>query len=1550
MDDGNASLHALMTRLLDFGARNALVNFRGAKSSAAEVVAPDAAALFEAIDASDGAIRFEAATGDATPSRKTKGPQDEATRRADLIQRHGTHLGKHRLLFYVPDGDAKESLRKIAKRARESLEETGVNLAHLAFGLIHWKDEKGTAARAPLLLLPVEVRRSGDTFTVAPTDDDFVLNPTFAHKARAEKGCALPEHIEDEPLGDYLGRVRALVEPLGWEVEAACFLGIFSFLKINIYHDLAAHEATVLANPNVRRILRLPVEAPPPVTETADWRLENPLNALRSVVDADSSQIEAIEMAKAGRSFVLQGPPGTGKSQTITNIIAECLGDGKRVLFVSEKQAALNVVHGKLSQAGLADFCLALHSHKANKKAVIDELCAALRAAKTQVAQSAQSILRDLAESQRTLDGYAEALTRPRLGKRSLYALLDAYARVRDLPDIPWPNAAISQRDGAFLDEAETLLQAYSGFTPTLGADYRAYPWWGFRGDDTDHDARQALGEALGRLREAFRALADIGQTLRERYALAAPTAKDAPLWRDLLATLAQAADLPPTLLATEDLPAALRHACRARDAAATLRATQAACQKEGLRFPEEPSERRAIRFGRARLESAYANPVKRLFAHLFDAYYKGMLRRLSACTPDQHPVSHAEALRIAHLCDTLDAASETFHDARKALAACLLTEPPGPEADWARLCAEWEPLGRAAEAGLDLKPLAALTDLAAERETFAALAERLGDCAGRLAEPLAQIAPAFDAACFDFATADASDAAAKCEGCLRELEALYRWKTFRDTTLAQLRAADLLPFLDAALDRGLTPDLLPTAFRRHFLHRWIDHLLNTDATLLGAVREALTRARECFCRADEAHLLINRATLQATLSQCRPNCDHAIAGSPIATLLREGAKSRRRMSVRALLRETGALVQTLKPCFLMSPLSVSTYLDEGAVRFDTVIFDEASQIFPEDAIGAICRADQLIVVGDNRQMPPTSFFKSFVEAEEGEASDAGDFESVLDLCATFLPTLSLRWHYRSRNEALIAFSNAAFYGGRLVTFPSAHPDRPGFGVGYEPVEGLFDRATHTNRAEAERVVDLVAEHLARTPTRSLGVVAFSVAQQELIERLIDRRRQEDPAFDAALRQNEEGQSEEDAAPFFVKNLETVQGDERDVILFSVAYGPDKTGRLLHNFGPLNNEGGERRLNVAITRAKERIVVIASIHAADIDLSRSKAEGVRLLRAYLDFAEHSVAALPQTQPSPATAEPPEAGGFAREVADCLREAGFAVEEQVGCSSFRIDLAVRAPDGDGALAVECDGVAAAMTANARDRERLRRSVLEGLGWRVHRVSSVDWFRHPAAEREALLQAARAAMASPPPATPEQRPDEAPPDFAEPLAPSPAEDFPLHTEADLAAAEASAKTFTAFLKEVLKTEGPVSEERLLRRLLRRTHYLGEPGARVSESNRAAYERLLRNATRGGVTRRGGFLALRNVSPRFHQANPACPRDIQDIAPAELADGMLTLIRQNLALPQDDLYRALAKRCGAAYVGDAIRDHFDEALDLLHGTCVSRDEDGTLTAHQA
>lgn len=585
-----------------------------------------------------------------------------------------------------------------------------------------------------------------------------------------------------------------------------------------------------------------------------------------------------------------------------------------------------------------------------------------------------------------------------------------------------------------------------------------------------------------------------------------------------------------------------------------------------------------------------------------------------------------------------------------------------------------------------------------------------------------------------------------KLEACSENLEALEEILDYR-----KVRAdCDVLGLGDciAALEAAEIPhDRIIPVFKKRFFRLWLDSVLPDYPAVASFRHRTQEDLIEEFRDLDKRQMSIARSRVKAKLINALPSLDRFTSGyDDVRILQREMGKKRRIMPIRRLFSAIPGLITTLKPCLMMSPLSVSLFLESDLYRFDTVIFDEASQVCTENAIGAIFRGKQVIVAGDSKQLPPSNFFAASTsdddfdsdeEANDG-AYDVGAFESVLDE-ASMLPARTLLWHYRSRHEHLIAFSNAKIYRSRLVTFPSSIDRAPDFGVEYEYVQnGSYDRGGRKgNVLEAERVAELVFDHFRRNPERSLGVIAFGSVQEYAIDAAVRKMRLRNQEFEQFF-------NEELEEPFFIKSLENVQGDERDTIIFSIGYAKDSNGIMRMQFGPLSQSGGERRLNVAVTRAKYNVKLVGSILPTDIVAERVSSEGPKLLKSYIDFAMRGPKALEDelTVPDSVEFDSP----FEESVFDFLNSKGYRVATQVGCSGYRIDMAVKHPTLDGryVLGIECDGATYHSARTARERDRLRQDVLEGMGWRIYRIWSTDWIKSPVTERNRLIDAVERAL--------------------------------------------------------------------------------------------------------------------------------------------------------------------------------------------------------------
>lgn len=1516
--------------LLDTGKRNNLINFKDTRVSTVEVLLPSSDALFQKVD---GATSFEVfdpkiiEEDDAEEASKPEQLQIEVPEEASnasgkasfLAQYSGKIKRQNQILLYNSATNPIAAVKNIEKKAREFIEETGVNVAYMAFGFIHWKesDTSNGVFRAPILLVPIQLEQASavEPYFIKSSEDDIIVNPTFSYKMDAEYGVKLPEY-NDERLTVYLEKVTRLVAKLQWTVTAECKIGIFSFLKINMYRDLKDNANVILANQNVRQLLGEPTDTGKLYgdEETAD-SVTNPLVELHSVVDADSSQIEAIEMAKSGKSFVLQGPPGTGKSQTITNIIAECLSDGKKVLFVSEKMAALNVVYDKLKQAGLAEFCLQLHSHKANKKDVIADICHTLRAGKSAVSSKAAEEIAIKEKAQHQLDAYAVELHKLRpVIEKSLYQLYESYAAFRSMPDVEYPIPQLSSKGEAYLTETASLLEQYVDYIPSIGYDYRKNPWYGYINQDTSYQSKNEVKSDLSIFSQFLQILIPLQQEISEKYGIQCDSIEDAHIWNSFFGFAATSKLITPSLLNRvhfDTVTSALRELqTQSADILAVRSVLSAVFDDDIYKLDGAAYHKRLTKqFGGT-------------FSRLFNAEYKQLITDLRLCKKDGKKPSYNEAVTMTERLSYYQQKNLEFVEAETPIKAFLGEAYHGVETEWDYVAEQMSVLEGIFSNNVAFGALEQYDSFASERSVFADYHHRLETAfAACSADVLKRVDGYFDCAILDVDAVPCILVLPKLTGCLNEMDKLDNWCHFRNL-LSKLDDKQVVPYVNAAIGQNIDPKHIVDAFRKQFYYQWIDSILSENPVLSTFNRISQDKAICTFSEKDTEQFEINKAKIRAELSSMRPSLDMIASGSALAILLREGEKKRKQKSIRTLLAETGELVQRIKPCFLMSPLSVSTYLTPDSVHFDVVVFDEASQIFPQDAIGAIYRANQMIVVGDSKQMPPSNFFNATIEVGDNdeETGDVTDFESILDLCSTSMQQLRLRWHYRSRYEQLITFSNKNFYDSDLVTFPSSKVDAPGIGVDYYHVEGVFDRKSHTNRKEAEFVVDLIYQNIEKYPNRSLGVVAFSVAQQDLIDKLLSKRRQSTPEKEYFFKNDGN-------EPFFIKNLETVQGDERDTIIFSIAYGIDAQGRLLHNFGPLNRVGGERRLNVAVTRAKCNVQLVSSMHYTDIDLKHTSAEGAKLLREYLDYAENGSIALERA----ISISPFEQfdSDFELEVCDYLRSKGFSVDTQVGCSGFRIDLGLKLPDSsDYVLAIECDGATYHSLKNARDRDRLRQEILERMGWKFYRIWSTDWFRNKSVEQLRLLEAAADAVKNPTKVEAKST-DDQPTESFEEVAVEKHFEFPFYKAADIykLSRQYFSRDFKAMIKAILEIEAPLSEDLLLKRIA--WCFGREKVTSVVQRN---YEQQMYGYQQYGIIRRNGFLYL-NTEKEIQFRGPGdIERDIKQIAPEELAAGMFEILKQNVTADKNGLYRSLAAQCGVARVGKAINVAMDVALDVL------------------
>lgn len=1317
-------------QLLDLSLRNRLLNFR---ASAKSISFPgiDLAQL-EDLLAGGGEVSLHSA-GELRPGRGGRqvdpahlGPDGLNHAFAQLEQREG------RLRADLSEGELQKCAVEIYRSAATSLQESGTATLFLAMGMLRWFESPAsdTPREAPLILLPVTLVRAtgGRPWRLLSADEPARFNSTLVRKLKNDFGLEaagledLPEDDSGVDVTRILNRVRQLVlSQARWDVVERCVLGQFSFAKHMMWLDLETRTSDLMANPVVQRIMegggRLPWAAEPVPLNKLD-EVRHPSQVF-TVVDADPSQLQAICAAADGSSFVLQGPPGTGKSQTITNLIAQLLGEGKKVLFVSEKMAALNVVHDRLARVGLGPFCLELHSDKTNKRAVMEQIKEALEAVERASPVEWQAHAEALARSRDDLNAFAGVLAAPSPFEVSTQASLSRLIALREAG-----TTAVAIQGPVDAERISELRQAAAAVVRTwhVVGDPPRHPLRAFTLAEWSPSAERRIQESLVEARAALSALDAADQEAASVLGL--PPLGTAGDFTDRARLISCLLEGPAATRALVERPAA---GVEQEIAALKAPIQQRARAWSGVEpvFTGAVLERQDLPALRQRYAQWASANV--LFAWVM-LWLFGPHRGLKALAASGRlPGFAAVSDALAAACETLT--HQQHIEALSAKAEVLLGRV------WAGWRTQVEIIDQEATRGTALhKAILAATDgqplerraalLALASDDYA-LIER-GTSRRATLEALSQAVARWAQACEALESLVGRGALQDLGDCADVDALLARWGAH----LHQLRDwANLRRALDGLTQSGagvlverlfadeLQADALPLTLERSLHQAWWDALVEREPRLRDFNTETHESKIAAFCKLDEETQSLARREVFARVAARAPRL--SAPGNEMATLVRQLKLKRSHMPLRRLFSEIAETLGRLKPCVLMSPLSVAQYLDPALDGFDVVVFDEASQIPPWEAIGSLARARQAVVVGDSRQLPPTSFFGPSGDDDEPDELDLQEMESILDEMSATLPEMMLKWHYRSRHESLIAFSNHHYYNNALNTFPSAVHEAPGLGVSWRHVaDGYYDRGrSRTNDAEAQAVVRELQRVLSQPSPPTVGVVTFSMAQQRHIEDLVDALTQKHPELQRHFSGDE---------PVFIKNLENVQGDERDVMLFSIGYGPDQAGKITMNFGPLNREGGERRLNVAITRARRQLIVFSTLRADQIDLSRTRATGARHLKVFLDYAHRGVRSIDEAVHLEPSQEPE--SPFEVEVKEALEALGWTVHAQIGCSGYRIDLGVVDPEAPGEylLGIECDGATYHASSTARERDRLRQQVLEGLGWRIHRVWSTDWW--------------------------------------------------------------------------------------------------------------------------------------------------------------------------------------------------------------------------------
>ena len=1159
--------------------------------------------------------------------------------------------------------EARRRARAVARKTREMREERGIATGFVAIGMATWNARR--AARppaAPVLLRSCTLRGIGggqQDFTV-DLGQDVELNPVLVHYLRAEYGLEVDaDGLEDlatsggsfNPSPTFAALANACSPQVAeFTIAPRIVAGNFSYAKLPMVADLSAQGDLLADHDVVAALAGDPtalgaVRAHLPEGAASDDDVDDEF----LILDADSTQQSAIDAVRTGAHLVIKGPPGTGKSQTIANLVATLAADGKSVLFVAEKRAAIDAVVDRLERRGLGDLVLDLHDGNRSRREVAAQLGQTLQRAEEATSPSTvAAVQRELAARRQALADHKAALHDVREPWAvTAHEAQEAVARLGEADPAPRSRVRLRGAPLVALDRVgvEELGRALAdaGARGAWATDTDEDPWYAARVTSPEEasKARELSARLAGAQGEG--GLEAMSRTMSEVFArMRLPAVRTVADWGRVLDTVGQVRD------------------------------TLEVFRPEVFDLPLDDMVA-------ATGTRDYRTQVGRPIGWWARRRLRKQARRL--LRPGAPPPSIHDALRNAgeqrDVWRTL-----TGGGGRPEL-------PPGLDR------AEWTYSSLAAD----------LTWLAQRLSTTPSGGDLLGTDLGVLGDRLARL--------------DARP------------ERLAVIPTVIGA-LDRMEQAGLRPLVDDFAARGVDPAHVRPELEFVWWSSLLEQWALTDPRYGAHDGPALRDVVAQYAKADRQYL---RDTTERVRAAVGERLREEVAAHPQqAALVRaEASKVRRHRPTRDLITGAGDVLTSIKPCWALSPLVVASVLPEGR-HFDVVIFDEASQIPPAQAVSAISRARQVVVAGDERQLPPTSFFTAVTDAED-VTDDHGlnpteGLDSVLDVLAATLPTRRLAWHYRSRDERLIAFVNEHIYDGGLITFPGAGQDAV---LRYVPVDGTGvatgEEGVESTTSEVDRVVELVLEHARTRPEESLGVIALGITHALRIQEALDRAVANAPELDDFF-------AETAAEAFFVKNLERVQGDERDAIILSIGYGKTPHGRVLHRFGPLNQSGGERRLNVAITRARSRMTVVCAFAATDLDPARLKARGAVLLRDYLAYAESGG----ERPTSPATGDAPaDDPGRSLLVADFarrLRSRGLRVEERVGRGANPIDLAVWGR-GSRPIAIEADGLDYAAMTSTRDRDRLRPEQLARLGWQPTQVWTTDLFRDPARDLARIL---------------------------------------------------------------------------------------------------------------------------------------------------------------------------------------------------------------------
>ena len=1548
-------------RLLDLSLRNNLLNIRITKNTL-QLIPANLSCLEDAL--ADGEeFRILHRPADWESPAMDFGIYSSIPESDPMVGFINSELSQKRLRFYLPENDLGKALTHLYRSSRTSIEENGANTLYLALGLLKWYETPSSERPryAPILLLPVEIIRKSAAkgYVIRSREEETMMNITLLEMLRQNFGISISglDPLPTDESGVNVKLIYSIIRnsiknQRKWDVEEQAILGIFSFNKFIMWNDIHNNANKLVQNKIVSSLINGKIEweaATEEIDATDMDKQVSPADIVLPII-ADSSQLEAIYEAVHDKTFILHGPPGTGKSQTITNIIANALYKGKRVLFVAEKMAALSVVQNRLAAIGLAPFCLEIHSNKTKKSAVISQLKETTEIIRQTPPEEFRKEAERLLNLRAELNQYIEALHKEYPFGVSLYDAIIHYQSVDVESCFDIPQAYLDTLDKDTFAQWEDAIELLVRTANACGHPYQ-HPLTGI--SITEYSS--AVKEGSSQLLTGF---IDLLTTIRQKLDVFSillkdtdihPTRKDFQTISHIIRRILDIPELTPGLLT---LP--------------LLNETLNEYREVVVHGRKRDEQRKEIETGFIQeILSINAKQMlaewNRVSGQWFLPRYFGQRKIRKAI--NVYALKTIETEDIKPLLHRIIRYQEEAEAVRKYIGQLpSLFGRPGKNEDWntieqiiddmtslhSHLLNYAKDIAKVSQIKQNLSAqltegIQTFRDIHAHSfnelyqlaDTLTATEKKLSGMLGISIEELYT-----DSA--DWITIALSKARTWKEN-LDKLKDWYQWLQAYQT----LHSLGIGFIATEYKEKNIPTSQLTDSFRKSFYQAAIRYIIAKEPTLElfnGKIfNDIIAKYKQISAKFEET----TQRELFARLASNIPSFTHeAIQSSEVGILQKNIRNNARGISIRKLFDQIPTLLSRMCPCMLMSPLSVAQFIDTDADKFDLIVFDEASQMPTYEAVGAIARGKNVIIVGDPKQMPPTSFFS--VNTIDEDNIEMEDLESILDDClALSIPSKYLLWHYRSKHESLIAFSNSEYYDNKLMTFPS--PDNIESKVRIVNINGYYDKGkSRQNRAEAQAVVDEIARRLRSEELRkkSIGVVTFSIVQQALIEDLLSDLFIFYPELETLALECDE--------PLFIKNLENVQGDERDVILFSVGYGPDAEGRVSMNFGPLNRAGGERRLNVAVSRARYEMIIYSTLRSDMIDLNRTSSIGVAGLKRFLEYAEKgtrsTISSVPR-QLSEATAS------IETIIADRLRSLGYTVHTDIGCSGYKIDIGIVDTENTSnyQLGIICDGKNYKRTKTARDREIVQNNVLKALGWNIYRIWTMDWWEKPdevmATIQEAIARKKNSEIGSMTATEINSTPTEvtAPAPTAQitnndisfvlkasPVAPEKQAASVLSTQNRIEQKYKFAKItpysyspedffFTdsysillSQIRKIMESEAPISKSLLCKKILSEWG-ISRLGTRVEAQIETALDTL--NIYR---TEYEGLVFCWNDKEQcasYSIYRPVSDREATDIPPEEIANAIRQLLTDSISLPAADLIKACAQQFGFARMGSNI-----------------------------